>query len=49
MEVVGADVSAGAGFVIVYMGDVRLMPGLPEEPAAIRMNIDDDGDIIGVS
>ncbi|MEE9353857.1 MAG: formate--tetrahydrofolate ligase [Candidatus Thorarchaeota archaeon] len=49
MEVVGADVSAGAGFVIVYMGDVRLMPGLPEEPAAIRMNIDDDGDIFGVS
>jgi len=49
MEVVGADVSAGAGFVVVYMGDVRLMPGLPEEPAALRMNIDDDGDIFGVS
>ncbi len=42
------DVSAGAGFVIVYMGDVMLMPGLPEEPAAIGMGLDEDGDIYGV-
>lgn len=44
----GVDVSAGAGFVIVYMGDVMLMPGLPKEPAAIGMGLDEEGDIYGV-
>ncbi|TFF95446.1 formate--tetrahydrofolate ligase, partial [Candidatus Thorarchaeota archaeon] len=44
----GVDVSAGAGFIIVYMGDVMLMPGLPKEPAAVGMGIDEDGDIYGV-
>jgi formate--tetrahydrofolate ligase len=48
VEVVGADVAAGAGFVVVYMGDVNLMPGLPDEPAAEAMDIDDDGKISGV-
>ncbi|TXT54416.1 MAG: Formate--tetrahydrofolate ligase [Candidatus Thorarchaeota archaeon] len=42
------DVSAGAGFVVVYMGDVNLMPGLPKEPAAIGMDVDSDGTITGV-
>ncbi|MCF2136614.1 MAG: formate--tetrahydrofolate ligase [Candidatus Thorarchaeota archaeon] len=42
------DVSAGAGFVIVYMGDVNLMPGLPKEPSAFGMSLDDDGTINGV-
>jgi len=47
-EVVGASVSAGAGFVVVYMGDINLMPGLPEEPAAHGMDIDKDGNISGL-
>ncbi|MFQ5831938.1 MAG: formate--tetrahydrofolate ligase [Candidatus Thorarchaeota archaeon] len=47
-EVVGADVSAGAGFVVIYMGDIRLLPGLPEEPTAIGMDVDHDGNITGV-
>jgi formate--tetrahydrofolate ligase len=47
-EVMGADVSNGAGFVVVYMGDVNLMPGLPEEPNAQDMNLDEDGNITGV-
>ncbi|MHA1906281.1 MAG: formate--tetrahydrofolate ligase, partial [Candidatus Thorarchaeota archaeon] len=47
-EVMGASVSAGAGFVVVYMGDVRLMPGLPEVPAAHGMDVDKDGNITGV-
>ncbi|MHA2433964.1 MAG: formate--tetrahydrofolate ligase, partial [Candidatus Thorarchaeota archaeon] len=47
-EVMGADVSAGAGFVVIYMGDIRLMPGLPEEPAAFGMDVDEDGKITGV-
>ncbi|NHJ13056.1 MAG: formate--tetrahydrofolate ligase [Candidatus Thorarchaeota archaeon] len=48
VEVVGADVSAGAGFVVIYMGEIRLMPGLPEEPAAWGMDIDEEGNISGV-
>ncbi len=47
-EVVGADVSAGAGFVVIYMGDISLMPGLPEEPAALGMDVDENGEITGV-
>jgi formate--tetrahydrofolate ligase len=48
VEVQGADVSNGAGFIVIYMGDIRLMPGLPEEPAAFGMDVDDDGNISGV-
>ncbi len=48
VEVVGADVSAGAGFIVVYMGDINLMPGLPDVPAAEAMDVDDEGTITGV-
>ncbi|MFW9846027.1 MAG: formate--tetrahydrofolate ligase [Candidatus Thorarchaeota archaeon] len=48
VEVVGADVSSGAGFVVIYMGDISLMPGLPEEPAAFGMDVDEEGNISGV-
>ena len=48
VDVRGADVSAGAGFVVVYMGDVMLMPGLPEKPAAVGMDVDSSGTISGV-
>jgi len=48
VEVVGADVSAGAGFIVIYMGDINLMPGLPEVPAAESMDVDEDGNISGV-
>ena len=48
VEVQGADVSAGAGFVVIYMGDISLMPGLPEEPAAQGMDVDEKGNISGV-
>jgi formate--tetrahydrofolate ligase len=48
VEVVGADVSNGAGFIVIYMGDIRLMPGLPEEPAAVGMDVDEEGNISGV-
>jgi formate--tetrahydrofolate ligase len=30
------------------MGNINLMPGLPEEPAALGMDVDDDGNISGV-
>jgi len=40
--------SAGAGFLVVLTGDVLTLPGLPEEPAAANMDIDDDGTISGL-
>lgn len=42
------NVSAGAGFIVVYAGDVLVMPGLPKEPAADKMDITADGRIVGL-
>jgi formate--tetrahydrofolate ligase len=42
-------VSAGAGFVVVLTGDIMTMPGLPKVPAAEIIDIDDDGNIVGLS
>ncbi len=41
--------SAGAGFVVLVCGDVMTMPGLPKEPAAARIDLTDDGRIVGLS
>ena len=41
-------VSAGAGFVVVLTGAVMTMPGLPKEPAAHRIDVDDEGRIRGL-
>ncbi|MCM1101433.1 MAG: formate--tetrahydrofolate ligase [Clostridium sp.] len=41
-------VSAGAGFVVALTGAVMTMPGLPKEPAAHRIDVDDTGRIIGL-
>lgn len=43
------EVAAGAGFVIPITGDMMRMPGLPNEPAALNMDIDKDGKISGLS
>ncbi|UPQ90062.1 formate--tetrahydrofolate ligase [Vibrio sinaloensis] len=40
---------AGAGFVYALCGNVMTMPGLPEKPAFMHLDIDDNGDIIGLS
>ena len=42
-------VRGGAGFVVVECGSVMLMPGLPKEPNAYKMTIDEDGVINGLS
>jgi formate--tetrahydrofolate ligase len=47
--VTDASLSAGAGFVVVYCGDIMTMPGLPTAPAAERVNVTDDGEIVGLS
>jgi formate--tetrahydrofolate ligase len=41
--------SVGAGFVYPICGDMRTMPGLPSQPNAIRIDIDDRGEIVGLS
>jgi formate--tetrahydrofolate ligase len=41
--------SAGAGFVVLVCGDMMTMPGLPHEPAAARIDLADDGTILGLS
>jgi formate--tetrahydrofolate ligase len=41
--------AAGAGFVVMICGDVMTMPGLPAVPAAERIDLDDEGCIVGLS
>lgn len=38
----------GAGFIVVLTGDVMTMPGLPKEPAALKMDVDSDGNALGL-
>lgn len=40
--------SNGAGFVVVYTGDIMTMPGLPKAPAAQRIDVDKQGVISGL-
>lgn len=42
-------VNAGAGFVVAITGTVMTMPGLPAHPAAERIDVNDDGVIVGLS
>ena len=42
-------VSAGAGFVYALCGDMRTMPGLSSHPAAERIDIDENGEVVGLS
>ena len=41
-------VSAGAGFIVVYTGDIMTMPGLPKVPSAEKIDVDNDGRISGL-
>ena len=41
-------VSAGAGFIVVFTGDVMTMPGLGKVPAAVNMRVNEDGQIEGL-
>lgn len=42
------EIAAGAGFLVPITGEIMRMPGLPEEPAAIHIDIDDQGNISGL-
>jgi formate--tetrahydrofolate ligase len=41
--------SVGAGFIYPICGDMRTMPGLPSNPAASRIDLDEHGEIVGLS
>ena len=48
MTITDISVSNGVGFVVVYTAGVMLMPGLPSSPQAERIDVDKDGNIIGM-
>ncbi|MCD8160878.1 MAG: formate--tetrahydrofolate ligase [Clostridiales bacterium] len=48
VNVTKVKVSAGAGFIVVQTGDIMTMPGLPKVPAAERIDIDENGKIVGL-
>lgn len=41
-------VNAGAGFVVAITGNIMTMPGLPKVPAAEAVDVDDNGNIVGL-
>ena len=41
-------ISAGAGFIVALTGDIMTMPGLPKVPSATKIDVGDDGKIIGL-
>ena len=41
-------VSAGAGFVVALTGSIMTMPGLPKAPSAYDIDVDDNGNIVGL-
>ncbi|KGX87908.1 formate--tetrahydrofolate ligase [Pontibacillus litoralis] len=40
--------SIGAGFIVALTGDVMTMPGLPKQPAALKMDVDENGNAVGL-
>jgi formate--tetrahydrofolate ligase len=48
LPVRAARANVGAGFVYLVSGDVRTMPGLSSSPAAERIDIDEDGNVVGL-
>jgi len=42
------EIAAGAGYIIAHLGDIVSMPGLPERPAAEKIELDDSGNISGL-
>ena len=43
------EIAAGAGFLVALTGEIMRMPGLPERPAAERIDVDAHGNITGLS
>lgn len=41
-------VNAGAGFIVAYTDNILTMPGLPKVPNAYQIDLDEDGEIVGL-
>lgn len=48
LTVTDANLSAGAGFVVVVVGNMMLMPGLGKVPQAAKMDVDEKGNFVGL-
>lgn len=48
VQVKDVTLSAGAGFVVVHTGNIVTMPGLPKVPAALRIHLDEQGEVAGL-
>ena len=48
LHIADVKLSAGAGFVIPITGEIMRMPGLPRRPAAEGIDIDPEGNIVGL-
>ena len=42
------EIKSGAGFIVIFTGNIITMPGLPRVPAAEKIDIDEDGNIVGL-
>ena len=47
--VTDVSLSSGAGFIVVYCGDIMTMPGLPKSPSSEKIDVNSKGEIIGLS
>ncbi len=48
MTVRDITISAGAGFLVLLTGNIMTMPGLPKQPAALQIDVDENGTITGL-
>jgi formate--tetrahydrofolate ligase len=48
LNVTDASLSAGAGFIVAIAGNMMLMPGLPSDPRALSIDVDANGNVVGV-
>ncbi|MDR0572120.1 MAG: formate--tetrahydrofolate ligase [Rickettsiales bacterium] len=48
LKITDVELSAGAGFVVFMAGDIITMPGLPKCPAALDLDIDENGNVVGL-
>ncbi|RKW21937.1 formate--tetrahydrofolate ligase [Candidatus Gracilibacteria bacterium] len=49
INITDLSVSAGAGFVVAFAGNIMTMPGLPKSPNALKIDIDEKGEIVGLN
>ena len=49
VDIRGVRLAAGAGFVVLVCGDIMTMPGLPRRPAAERIDLGEDGRVLGLA